>query len=146
MEVDNSIFTRNVEELIPRLTAQKVNLWRFLHKNFKENIHFIEIPSINTKRTEKRGGHNKNDILLTEEAFKLLENSFNLRNRNIVNISPNIKIVKLVLPIENQTLNFIENSYKNSVETIRQFIFDKYRVDMYFPKYKIILEGKEVNI
>ena len=38
-----------------------------------------------------------------------------------------------------------ENSYKDCLEMIRQYNIDKYCVDMYFPKNKIILECDEFN-
>ena len=68
-----------------------------------------------------------------------------MRNRNITTISSNIKVFNLVMPIENQTLSFIETAYDGVTETIRQYSIDQYRVDMYFPKYKIIIECDEFN-
>jgi hypothetical protein len=141
-------FNRSVDELIPILKTQKVHLKQFLKKNFKKTIHYIEIPHKSNKHVgdETRGGHgghNRIDIMLTEEAFKLLENSYNMRNRNITTISSNINIVNIVLPIETQTIGFIEKSYNGCVETIRQFNIGTYRVDLYFPKYKIVVECDE---
>lgn len=138
------LFNKSVDELIPLLKTQKCVLKRFLKRNFKQNIHFIEVPMKQTNH-DARGGHNRKDILLTEEAFELLKNSFNMRNRNITMISSNIKVFNLVMPIENQTLNFIETTYDGVTETIRQYIIGQYRVDMYFPKYKIIIECDEFN-
>lgn len=138
------LFNKSVDELIPLLTTHKINLLRFLKRNFKQNIHFIEVPMKRTNN-DARGGHNRMDILLTEEAFELLKNSYNMRNRNITTISSNIKVFNLVMPIENQTLSFIETAYDGVTETIRQYSIDQYRVDMYFPKYKIIIECDEFN-
>lgn len=139
-------FNRNIDELIPRLSKNKYNLERYLHRNFTQNVHYIVIP---LKRVEsdkkKHGGHNKIDFLLTDEGFTLLENSFNLRNRNIISISPNTKMMKYVMPIETQTIGFIVNSYGKSVETVRQYYVGSYRVDLYFPKYKIIVECDEFD-
>jgi len=57
--------------------------------------------------------------MLTDEAFELLKNSYNLRNRYITDISNNIKQVKLCMCIENQTIGFIENTYNNIVDCKR---------------------------
>jgi len=141
-------FNRSIDELVDSLTKLKANLIKYLKKNFKENIHYIKVfpkKEVLLNGKYKHGGHNYYDILLTEEAFELLKNSFNLRIKNIINIASNIKVINLVLPIENQTLNFIENTYNGIIETIRQFQINRYKVDMYFPKYKIIIECDEFD-
>ena len=140
-------YTRSIDELIPGLTSQKIQLQTHLKRNYKENVHYIETPQKREIEAGKKlwGGHNRIDIRLTEEAFELLKNSYNLRNRNIVDITPGVKVVNIVLPIENQTLRFIENCYNGSVEMVRQYHIGKYRVDMYLPKYKIIIECDEFD-
>jgi hypothetical protein len=99
-----SDFTHNLDEL-DYLSNQKKNMTNHLKKNYKENIHYIiEKPnSINENKTEKRGGHNKDVYKLTEKAFQLFKNSYNLRNRYLVNISDNIKCINIGMCIENQT-------------------------------------------
>ena len=47
--------------------------------------------------------------------------------------------------IENQTIGFIENSFKGIIDCKRQFIINKYRVDLYFINYKLIIECDENN-
>jgi very-short-patch-repair endonuclease len=47
--------------------------------------------------------------------------------------------------IENQTIGFIENSFKDVLNVKRQYVFDKYRVDLYFIDYKLIIECDEYN-
>ena len=83
-------FTRNLDDLL-YLSAKKYNLVRNLKKNYKENIHYIIKKNVYKSRGNT-GGQNKFEFLLTENAFELLKNSFNLRNRYIVEISDNIKI------------------------------------------------------
>ena len=60
---------------------------------------------------------------------QLLKNSYNLRNRYIVEVSDTVKCVNIGMCIENQTIGFIKNSYKNILNVKRQYVFDKYRVD-----------------
>ena len=126
-------FTRSLDELIPLLSKQKVTVFAHLKRNFKEGIHFIKRPH---QKKIQRGGHNRIDILMTEETCELMKNSYNLRNKYITSISPNIKII-LNMPIETQTIGFIQNSYIDSVESIRQFKFGKYTPGT---KIKIISE------
>ena len=89
--------------------------------------------------------HNKIIYMLTEHAFQLLKNSFNLRNRYIVNINDNVKCVNIGMCIENQTIGFIENAYSVAFNVKRQYIIDKYRVDLYFIDYKLVVECDENN-
>ncbi len=138
-----SLYTRNIEELL-YLNTQKGKLVYNLKKNYKENVHYI-IETNKYNNTGKYGGHNKIDYLLTEEAFELLKNSFNLRNKYIVNVIDNVKQINLCMPIENQTIGFIENSYKGILNIQRQFIIGKYRADLYFIDYKLIVECDEFN-
>ena len=141
-----SLYTRNVEELL-YLTTQKIHIVQNLKKNYKENIHYIieNNNNNNYNNIKKYGGHNKINYLLTEEAFELLKNSFNLRNKYIVNINDNVKQINLCMPIENQTIGFIENSYKDILNVKRQFNIGKYRADLYFIDYKLVVECDEFN-
>jgi very-short-patch-repair endonuclease len=139
-----SLYTHNLEELIIYLSCQKGLLTRHLKKNYKENIHYI-IENNKSKTIKQYGGQNKLDYLLTEHAFELLKNSYNLRNRYIVDINDNVKQVNLCMPIENQTIGFIENTYKDILNIKRQLYIGKYRVDLYFIDYKLVIECDEFN-
>ena len=138
-----SLYTRNIEELL-YLTKQKIKLVHHLKKNYKENIHYIIEKNI-YNNIKKYGGQNKINYLLTEEAFELLKNSYNLRNKYIVNINDNVKQINLSMCIENQTIGFIENSYKDVLNVKRQFSIGKYRADLYFIDYKLVVECDEFN-
>ena len=127
-----SLYTHNLEELIVYLSCQKIQLSKHLQKNYKENIHYI-IENNKHKSKNKYGGHNKIDYLLTEEAFELIKNSYNLRNRYIVNLNDNIKQINLCMCIENQTIGFIENSFKNilHLRTFKTPIINTFSLDFY---------------
>jgi len=79
-------FVKNLDDLL-YIASKKVNITRYLHKNYKENIHYIKQKS----NIKCNGGQNKIIYMLTESAFELLKNSYNLRNKYIVNISDTIK-------------------------------------------------------
>jgi len=141
-----STFNRNLDELLH--LSKKHNIVHHLKKNYKENVHYIIGNSNlhNPNKTEKRGGHNKIIYMLTEDAFELLKNSFNLRNRYIVNLSDNVKYINNIsMCIESQTIGFIENAYSGTLNVKRQYIFGKYRVDLYFIDYKLVIECDENN-
>lgn len=142
-------FTKDIDDL-QYLTRQKVKLTDYLKKNYKENIHYIIKTDtcknkINNDGTKKHGGQNKIIYMLTEEAFELMKNSYNLRNRYIVNINDNVKQINIGMCIENQTIGFIENSYINILNIKRQYFIDNYRVDLYFIDHKLVIECDENN-
>ena len=134
-------FTRNLDDLL-YLSTSKHKLVGHLQKNYRENIHFIRENAVCER---KHGGHNKIIYKLTEKAFDLLKNSFNLRNRYIVDLNDNVKQINIGMCIENQTIGFIENSYKKILNVKRQYIFSIYRVDLYFVDYRLIIECDENN-
>lgn len=136
-----SEFVKDLDELL-YLSSSKVNLTRHLEKNYKENVHYIKQ---NIEKKKSYGGQNKIIFLLTEKSFELLRNSFNLRNRYIVEVSDTIKSVNIGMCIENQTIGFIENSFKGIIECKRQYTMGKYRVDLYFPTYQLAVECDENN-
>jgi very-short-patch-repair endonuclease len=47
--------------------------------------------------------------------------------------------------IENQTIGFIYNSYLGSAKCHRQYSFGKYKVDLFFPQHKLVVECDENN-
>lgn len=136
-----SLFTRDLEELF-ELTKVKSSLTDHLKKNYRENVHYI-IERKDYTNSKKYGGQNKITYKLTEEAFQLLKNTYNLRNRYIVDISDNIKSINIGMCIENQTIGFIENAYGNMLNMKRQYIFGTYRADLYFIDYKLVIECDE---
>jgi len=135
-------FTRNLDELL-HISGKKAHLTTHLQKNYKENVHYIIQTQRETKRG--RGGHNKKTYLLTETAFELLKNSYNMRNRYIVNVSDTVTCVNIGMCIENQTIGFIENSFKGIIECRRQYPIGTYRMDLYFPAYRLVVECDEHN-
>lgn len=134
-------FVKDIDELL-HIAGKRVNLTKHLEKNYKENVHYIKR---NVSKKKGNGGQNKIIFLLTETAFELLKNSYNFRNRYIVEISNTIKSVNIGMCIENQTIGFIQNSFNGVIECKRQFIMGKYRIDLYFPEYKLAVECDENN-
>jgi very-short-patch-repair endonuclease len=134
-------FTKNIDECVSFFKSQKVRLTTFVKKNFKEGVHFIE-----TKQSEnlhQRGGHNRIHMLLTDETFNLVKNSYNLKNRYIKKINENCGHVNIVMAIETQTIGFIENSFSDALKLKRQKRFGPYYIDLYFEDYNLAIECDE---
>jgi very-short-patch-repair endonuclease len=139
-----SEFTKDLDELL-HIAGKKVHLTKHLQKNYKENVHYITQKVTHCQTKKGSGGHNKKIFLLTETAFELLKNSYNLRNRYIVNVSDTVKSVNIGMCVENQTIGFIENSFKGVIECKRQYIIGIYRIDLYFTDYHLAVECDENN-
>lgn len=139
-----SYFTEDLEALVLHLCCRKVDLTSHLKKNYRENIHYI-VERDNFKNTSKYGGQNKITYKLTEDAYEILKNSYNLRNRYIVDVSDKVKCINIGMCIENQTIGFIENTYSSLFTVKRQFTLGKYRADLYFVDYKLVVECDENN-
>lgn len=137
-------YTKSLDDLIPLLTNNKSSLVSHLKKNYKENYHYI-IDKKENINIFSHGGNNKINFMLTEYTYNLLLNSYNLRNKYLVDISNNIKCINIGMCIENQTIGFIENSFSEIFNTKRQFKFDKYKVDLFFPEYNLVIECDENN-
>ena len=69
-------FVKNVDELVKIFNVQKVSLFTFIKKNFREDLHFI--LEAQKEFLNQRGGHNCIHMWLTVEAFDLVKNTYNL--------------------------------------------------------------------
>ena len=134
-------FVRNIEELVEKLYTKKEKIVHHLKKNYKENTHYI--IDNGSKNVTSRGGNNRIDYFLTKDCFDLICNSYNMRNRYIQTIGSSIKCVNIAMSIENSTIGFIENSLKGVVGMKRQEKLGVYKVDLYFPDSKLIIECDE---
>ena len=145
METINNEFIKSLDELSDIFKdSQKIRIVEFLKNNFKENVHYIK-EKVNNNKKEGRGGRNKINYLLTNETFELVKSSFNLKHRYLTKINDNCNHVNIVMSLENQTIGFIENSFKDILKIKRQKSFGAYRVDLYFYDYKLIIECDEKN-
>lgn len=141
MELINyDMFSKNLDDdLMPMFNSHKKNLTDFIKKNFLLNKHYIMKPY----GIKKKGGQNKIKYLLTEECFNLVKNTFNLKHKYLTKINDNVSHVNILMSLENQTIGFIENSFKDVIKTKRQKSFNNYKVDLYFEDYKLVVECDE---
>ncbi len=138
-EIDETKFTKNLEELLPFFESYKHKIVEFVKNNFTQNIDYF-IKKVNNDKKEGRGGHNKIDYLLTEKTFELTKNTYNLKHKYVPNLLNNLDTM---MSIESRTVGWVENSYKGVVKTKRQKTIGTYYVDLYFPDYKLIIECDE---
>ena len=135
-------FNKCLDDLVGILTLHKKLLTDHLKKNYKINYHYIIDNSIKPKT---HGGQNKINYILTEEAYDLFKNSFNFRTRYITEISDTSKVKIFSMCIENQTIGFIENTFKDLFKMKKQYMIGNYRIDLFFIDYKLAIECDENN-
>jgi very-short-patch-repair endonuclease len=136
-----SVFTKNIDECVSLFNSQKINLTLYVKKNFKEGVHFIEKKQ--TDKLNHSGGHNRIHMFLTDEAFNLVKNTYNIKNRYIKRINENCGHVNVVMAIETQTIGFIENSFSDALNLKRQKRIGTYYIDLYFEDYNLAIECDE---
>jgi very-short-patch-repair endonuclease len=136
-------FTKNVDELVQFFGCKKVSIIRFIKRNFKEKIHFIQ-EKIQYNEVSW-GGHNRINFLLTEETFSLVKNTYNLKNRYIKKINENCGQVNVTMAIEAQTIGFLENSFLSALKLKRQKHIGPYYIDLYFEDYNLAVECDEFD-
>ena len=136
-------FTRDLDESLDCFQTSKYNLIRHLERNYRENIHYTKSQAKLVNETRKHGGHNRIVYMLTEEAFELFKNSFNFRNKYIVDASQQVEVVKFPMCIEGQTIGFIENAYRGLHSMSREFRIGSYFVDLCFTNDLIVVECDE---
>lgn len=142
--IDKAIFIYNIERLAEFFNTRKGFVKKYMIKHFRENVNFIITkPNINLK--DFRGGKNKENILLTNETFELIKASYNLRNNYATTINnTNIKNT-IIMSVENSTIGFIQEIFKNIITMKRQYKIENYRIDLYVPKYKLAIECDEFD-
>ena len=58
-------------------------------------------------------------ILVNWNSYELTKNTFNLKYRYISKINDNVGHLNILMSLENQTIGFIENSFKDIIKTKR---------------------------
>ena len=93
--VDETIFTKNLDELLLFFNSQKVRLVEFVKNNFKENEHYIIRKAYNDDK-KGSGGHNKINYLLTDYVYNVTRNTFNLKHRYVRTFLDNVEQMKII--------------------------------------------------
>jgi very-short-patch-repair endonuclease len=152
--------------------SQKARAKNVLEKHFILNVDYKIIKSQNEDYVsckKSRGGHNKEKIVMTLKTYNLFclkgdtimsykIQDYYVKLEQIVlktindefclfkkNTQSEGECVNIGMSVENQTIGFIENSFKGIFDTKRQFMFDKYNVDLYFSQHNLVIECDENN-
>lgn len=99
------------ESILVNLQARKDAVLRFIKKNFREGIDYIEQErDIGQKQ---HGGHNRKDIKMTDDTYNLLLSTYNLKHKYVQAIDK-LQIKTILMSVENSTIGFICNCLKTS--------------------------------
>lgn len=131
-----SVFDTDLEIIINQLKEQKCHVVRYLGLHFKENIDFIcsKIPT---------RGRPKIKIMLTDVCAKtLVASRLHKFRHETEDIVAGLQILKYHPPKEIQTINFIQECLIVFNPRLQYSILT-YRIDLYFPDYKIAVECDE---
>lgn len=96
-------------------------------------------------RKVKTNGGPQNKTFLTFDGLKRLIKSS--RTAKVISLARDLGFDITTLfqsPIESDTLNSIKTSFKQE-EMIHQYSVKNYRIDLYFPKYKLAIECDEIQ-
>lgn len=126
------MYTRDLDEVLDHISAQKCHLKRFLKRNFKEGVHYrVSFEKIG------KNGRPRERVMLREEVYEMVLNNYDKRNRYFAGKNSHL------MCIENATLGFLQESLKGIVEVRRQCAVGRYKVDMYIPACKLGIECDE---
>jgi very-short-patch-repair endonuclease len=130
----------DIELIAIELNKDKSRLVHYLKKHFKNNTDYT-FYKVDQKYVQ-HGGNNRNIYKLTEKTINLIKESYDLKHRYISKLE-NINIVNVIMTLENSTIGFICNSFKNIIKCERQFKIGKYPVDLYLPELNLVIECDE---
>ena len=109
-------FTHSLDNLISILKAKKDKIKKCLKQHFKIDVHYI-IQKNNILK--KHGGHNKETILLKEDVYELILNTYNLKNRYITKVN-NMNIVCNI--VQYTLISILANNLYNIDDLIKYVV------------------------
>ena len=135
------MFDCSVDDLTKDLGCRRKDaVVRFICKNFKENTHYIVVNP--NKSCAQHGGQNKNDLMMTAEAYNLCKTSFNMKNKYLPKFA-NVEQVRIIMSLENQTIGFIASAFDGVTAVERQARIGTYKVDLLFNDHRLVVECDE---
>lgn len=122
------------------LPCTKRSLVRILQRHFREGEDFVQEMAIST------GGRPRHVYLLSDRCRSQLLAMYALNSRQEVSTADfNIDYIRRYAPKETETLDFICTALSGVYTFSRQqwFMNNRYRVDLYFPDQRLIVECDE---
>jgi hypothetical protein len=123
------------KEFIDEISAHsKGNVVRFIRKNFRRGLDYVELTRASVVSNKNgRGGRKEVVVMLTEETADLVRSTYNMKNSYVRKVK-DIAVKNIVMSLENSTIGFMCNALKPLFSAmIRQYKVGKYRVDLYIP-------------
>lgn len=119
--------------------SRKSDITRYIRKHFiLDKDYKINFPNKNKKGG---AGRNKQDYILTEDAFNLLKNSYKLRQ---IDLGKKNITHPILIYIETATIGFIYDVYSNDFKIEKQYnVKNKFFIDLYFIDKKLAIECDE---
>lgn len=137
-------FPKNINELQSIFNTKKYNIKRYLVKYFKNDEDYIIKKGYKIADVKAyQGGHNYETINITQVAFDLIVNSYNLKNKYVTKVGNTTFVNSVLMSLENSTIGFIYNCLENFIEIQRQYKVTQYFIDLYIPEYKLAIECDE---
>lgn len=122
------------------LPCTKKSLVRILHRHFKDGEDFIQEKAMST------GGRPRHVYKLSGKCRLQVRALYALNSRHEVSNSEfNIDYIRRYAPKETETLDFVCTALSGAYTCARQqwFMNQKYRVDLYFPDQRVVVECDE---
>jgi very-short-patch-repair endonuclease len=136
-------FNVNLETVSNELQCRKDSLKRLLlSSGFQKDVDYINIGTYTRQSSEKRGGRNKETIMLTNTCVEQLRLRHLMRNRKEI-VCCDVLHIKRYVPKEIEVLDFIQESLKDIVTITRQYRVCGYRIDLYIVEKNIAVECDE---
>lgn len=136
-------FDVSLEGLDVTLGCRKDSLLRFMKKNLREGVHFIQKTLSPEAETKMGGGHNRVTFFARDVGIAdLLKSSYNLKHKYVPHIG-SLAQVKTIMTLENQTIGFICSALEGLASFERQHSIGIYKVDLCFEDFKLVVECDE---
>ncbi len=115
-------------------------------KNIRSTIYSLDNTKKNYFLVKTKTGMKKASFLSYIGCIELLSKTKSIISEDIFKIIgyESVHSIKLV-SIESKTIGFIKRCFQDE-EMIQQFSVGTYRIDLYFPKYKIAIECDEKSV
>lgn len=143
-------FDYNMDDVVSLFNLRKDNIKRrMIGCGFEVNKDYIIEKRQNGKSERKEtrgGGRNREHIMMTKRCYDQLIVTLKLTTKTEINTDNiNICYVKRFLPAETEILDFIYDMLKPTINVKKQYIVDRYRIDLYIVDKKIAIECDEDN-
>jgi very-short-patch-repair endonuclease len=135
-------FCCDIEDIVDKLSCLKSNLLAVLKREFQEGNDYVH--HISRKAPTASGGRPRGVYLLKKSCRHQLIAMYALTSRRKISVEEfSLDYVKRYLPKETETLDFVCTALSGVYTCARHQPFLNYRVDLYFPDQRVVVECDE---